>query len=351
MKRMFLVIAAAAFAVMTSCAETPADIKDKDGNGVSIYDNFTLAENVSVPTVNSVRTYSFVQAGDMHEKFDELRSLFISDDVYSVSDCVWNDGEYPNNYFYMNESGQNLVLAPNGFFSYVSTQEYPEISESRLELTVFLCGDYDDVEITLDGRKDKLSTAVANAEQYLKSVCDIFGQNCATKLQYAKIYKLDNGDNYLRFRAPLCFDGILVNSVSDLSAETENSDLFWGFEVGMTAFDSVCFMDNVNGGVIIPESSKEIENPISCDEALKIASDYLSENGGYTVYDIELENFLTVESYEDTWGDWNIFMYQCGAKYSSQAYWAFYFSVADNAQKICYVNAQTGEPFILFNND
>ncbi len=349
----FALSAAAMLALCSCSSDKPKPSDNKEYDYV-----FEVSEGLEIPTPERVGVYTFEQVHTPRELLDDFLKQYISEDEIPNGNITEITGQ-PNGVLWENET-QAADIAFNGYFVYDEQHSKVDSSieqdviagrEPDLSEEYYYVQDFDKTTIELDGKSKKLSELAEESEQYLEDACKALKCDVKVKPIYA-VYHFYNKEPYA-VELMFCIDngdGSGINIFRELNKPEEESSYFT-FYSGYNSFDDIPEIQNYRG-IIKPIDFEEKTDYISCEEAMQIASDTLAENIGFTLHYVQLEYRPKVTEYDEyQWDKENPrFEYQYGAKYVSDPYWALYFDVTDNYQRVVYVNALTGDVDLLFNN-
>ncbi|MBR1392225.1 MAG: hypothetical protein IJ561_00155 [Ruminococcus sp.] len=350
--------------LLTACAEVPENIREQKkptSSAVAFVPRkdyaFTIDKKFTAPTVEKLGKATFEQA------YVPKATLIAAADNYygsSLRDYVREDVfAAPEGIMYGNDESALCGLGQNGYFYFSDPEGTAAGGDTELTMSpgddseeYIYAYDFEDTALTLNGSEVSLADLADDAQQRLNDASRLMGYSLKYKPFYARLgkYKAE------AYRAELVFgldngDGSGVRTVFVLDDYDGGNSPWFSFSVEYSAPERP---DSVRSsrGIILRTGLEETDEYISFEEAMDIVSEKLSDNVKLTLHFAQLEYLPRVTEFDPSaWKSTDSFNYQYGAKYTSDPYWAFYFEIKDNAQKVIYVNALTGELSMMFNND
>ena len=311
---------------------------------------FKVADEFEMPSVDRAGIYTFEQAYTPEEKFDDFLKQYVDEDTIKKGEKLYITGS-PNGIMWEYEEKVGDI-AYNGYFIY---DEMPSADESEEEKDVtdryYYVNEFDKIKIVLDEKETTLAKLSNDAEDRLVKAAKTLG--CDIKLKPLLALVNYSGDDVYQADIRFCIDngdGSGITVFHDLQKESEKDSPYFVFSALYRSLDITPLLRNYRG-IILTKDFEERSDYISCQEAMQKASDKLASEIDLTLHYAQLEYRPVLKEYDKTvWTDNEDFDYQYGAIYTSEPYWALYFDVKDNFQRIVYVNAISGEVELLFNN-
>ena len=332
---------------LCSCTSNAGSDNDSSQKADYVY---KVADEFEIPTVDKVGIYTFEQAHTPEGRFDDFLRQFVDDAAIKKGEKYYITG-VPEGiaWEYENKIGD---VAYNGYFVYdeLPPSELSESDEQNMTDAYYFANEFAKTTITLDGKETTLAALLDDAKPRLVQAAKTLGCNVELKPVYSVVHSVGSEE----YMAEIVFsldngDGSGINIFHDLEKNEADSPYF-AFSAEYRSADKLPLLCNARG-IILTKSFDEKKEYISCEEAMQKASDKLASNIDLTLHFAQLEYRPKVTSFDKSvWADKDTFDYQYGAEYTSEPYWALYFDVTENHQRVVYVNALSGEVELLFNN-
>lgn len=330
--------------------ESLSDVKSDILSTETEYENMTIQpEALKALTENFPHKADCVQlkqATDCEQLFDKVRPLFIADEDYKSEYYQGFDSALPAGNVY--DDGTNyLNVASNGEIGFLSGESAYDCEVIK---TVFVDRDFEDVEVTLDGKKYKLSQGVKYVNDFLQKLADNgFGD---MRIAYVDVLKFQQ-ENALFFHIQRTVEGMELNRFFYSDGDFDQYPYF-GAKLYMTSPDKVGEFLGDHGFCEISNVSKNVNEYVTLQSALDISENTLAANHKYTVSEIGFGYMPKVmKANGEAWNKETDgqFYFQEGTSYEAEPGWFVWLDTTLDSERMVFVNAITGEPLVLFNNE
>ena len=330
--------------------ESLSDVKNDILSTETEYENMTIQPEalkaLSDSFPDKADCVQLKQASDHEQLFDKVRPLFIADEDYKSEYYQGFDNALPAGNVY--DDGENyLNVASNGGIGFLSGESAYDCEVIK---TVFIDRDFEDEEVTLDGQKYKLSQGVKYVNDFLQKLADNgFGD---MRISYVDVLKFQQ-ENALFFHIQRTVEGMELNRFFYSDGDFDQYPYF-GAKLYMTSPDKVGEFLGDHGFCEISNVTKSLDKYVTLRSALDICENTLAANHKYTVSEIGFGYMPKVVKANGE--DWNKetdgqFYFQEGTTYESEPGWFIWLDTTIDSERMVFVNAITGEPLVLFNNE
>ena len=336
-----------------TCDELKQELKDENIVYKTSFDNMKIADGIRVSAPDNIYNLSFTQCENQEKYFDSISSVLIDKQRLNTKwEKELTTTESPNNYTYQSDSNdfsETFVLGVNGYLYYdYYDNVIPTAEDESPFCTTFVNSTDKDKIITFESGEQKLSDTVKIVENKLDELTNAMDSQLAFKIKYAKIYKTNSNKELVKLYGSLSYDKVFVSSVIDYSEKIDFTPAPSWVEVTISDLDKISGI-NTNSGTLVINDKSVCDKVMSFETAISQAADYLAPYNDFTLIGVDFEYYTKLEKIKLDGVEEN-FSYQAGCEYSAEPCWAFYFNVDSDTEQVLYINAQTGEEYMLANN-
>lgn len=286
------------------------------------------------------------QAAECEQLFDKIRPLFIPDADYKPEYFQGFDNALPAGNVY-DDGTYYLNVASNGGIGFLTGESAYDCETVK---TVFVDRDFSDEEFTLDGQKYKLSQGVKFVNDFLQKLTDNgFGD---MRIAYVDVLKFGQ-ENALFFHIQRTVDGMELNRFFYSNGDFDRYPYF-GAKLYITSPDKISEFLGDHGFCKVSKVTETVDKCVTLRSALDICESTLAANHKYTVSEIGFGYMPKIVKANGE--DWNKetdgqFYFQKGTEYQAEPGWFVWLDTTLDSERMVFVNAVTGEPLVLFNNE